>query len=101
MSAQGWLQSWFGNSSNASSGHATSENRKTTSGEVHAVTGLDLSLAQSFVKFLETESKPKAPPLQLPAEMTVIDRTPGSDSRRSSGRSTPTAQNQRQMTPTA
>ena len=33
--------------------------------------------------------------------MTVIDRTPGSDSRRSSGRSTPTAQNQRQMTPTA
>jgi hypothetical protein len=33
--------------------------------------------------------------------MTAIDRTPGSDSRRSSGRSTPTAQNQLQMTPTA
>lgn len=101
MLAQGWIQSWFGGSAIAASGQSTSEHRKTTSGEVHAATGLDLGLAQAFVKFLETESKPKAPPLQLPAEMTAIDRTPGSDSRRSSGRSTPTAQNQRQMTPTA
>merc|ERR1712223_1686523 len=49
---------------------------------------------------METESKPKPPPLQLPSEMTTMDRSStGADSRRSSGRSTPTSQNQRQ-TPT-
>lgn len=65
MLAQGWIQSWFGGSAIAASGQSTSEHRKTTSGEVHAATGLDLGLAQAFVKFLETESKPKAPPLQV------------------------------------
>ena len=65
MSPQGWLQSWFGSGAITASGLSTSEQRRTTSGEVHAATGLDLGLAQAFVKFLETESKPKAPPLQV------------------------------------
>ena len=65
LSAQGWLQSWFGSSATGASGHSTIGHRRTTSGEVHAATGLDLGLAQAFVKFLETESKPKAPPLQV------------------------------------
>ena len=76
MSAQGWLQSWFGSSAIAASGHSTSEHRRTTSGEVHAVTGLDLGLAQAFVKFLETESKPKAPPLQV-SNADVVARLEG------------------------
>ena len=66
FASHGWLQSWFGGSSQAGSlGQTGVGHRRTTSGEVQAATGLDLGLAQAFVKFLETESKPKAPPLQV------------------------------------
>ena len=61
--SQGWLTSWFGSSPKGDSREAG--HRATTSGEVQAATGLDLGLAQAFVKFLETESKPKAPPIQV------------------------------------
>ena len=55
MGAQGWLQSWFGGSPAGPSGHSTLGHRRTTSGEVQAATGLDLGIAQAFVKFMETE----------------------------------------------
>ena len=38
---------------------------KRTSSEIQAATGLDLSLAQAFVAFLQTESTPKEP-VKLP-----------------------------------
>ena len=65
MGTQGWIQSWFGGSPIGASGHSTTGHRRTTSGEVQAATGLDLGIAQAFVKFMETESKPKPPPLQV------------------------------------
>lgn len=65
MGAQGWLQSWFGGSPTGASSNSTLGHRRTTSGEVQAATGLDQGIAQAFVKFMETESKPKPPPLQV------------------------------------
>ena len=38
---------------------------KRTSSEIQAATGLDISLAQAFVAFLQTESSPKEP-MKLP-----------------------------------
>jgi len=63
----GWLGGWFGGGGGGGSG-STPPSRKThsrTSSDVQAATGLDQSLAQAFVQFLETESKPKRVP-QLP-----------------------------------
>ena len=62
---QGWLTSWFAGSSGVTTGQTRIGRGRTTSGEVQAATGLDLGLVQAFVKFLETESKPQAPPLQV------------------------------------
>ena len=63
---QGWLRGWFGGGSPGGTGNSVNlGHRRTTSGDVQAATGLDLGLAQAFVRFLETESKPKAPPLQV------------------------------------
>ena len=58
MGAQGWLQSWFGGSPGGTHAQSKLGHRRTTSGEVQAATGLDLGIAQAFVKFMETESKP-------------------------------------------
>ena len=97
--SQGWLRGWFGGSSAGGTGQSGIGHRRTTSGEVQSATGLDLGIAQAFVRFLETESKPKAPPLQMPTEMTTIDRSPsGTESRKSSERSTPTALGQMSTT---
>ena len=80
-STQGWLRTWFGGSSGGNTGNSSVIHQRATSGEVQAATGLDLGLAQAFVQFLETESKPKAPPLQVGNIIVKIDqytpKTPG------------------------
>ncbi len=66
----GWLRGWLGGGSPA--GRAS---------QVQASTGLDQSLAQAFVQFLETESAPKTP-LKLPVSEMADELLGGS--RRSS-----------------
>ena len=57
----GWLSSFFGQPSAAQRPH----HRRTNSTEIHEATGIDMSLAQAFVAFLQTESTPKTP-MRLP-----------------------------------
>ena len=96
----GWLSSFFGGQpSNAQRPH----HRRTSSTEIHEATGLDMSLAQAFVAFLQTESTPKTPmrlPLKGDEELNNVTNTPSSVSAAgtrsntatpSSGRSTPTS----------
>ena len=57
----GWLSSFFGQPSATQRPH----HRRTNSTEIHEATGIDMSLAQAFVAFLQTESTPKTP-MRLP-----------------------------------
>ena len=83
----GWLTSIFGGSSTTPQVRHPQHRR--TSSEVQAATGLDLSLAQAFVAFLQTESSPKAP-VKLPLKGDeVLDTSVATST--SSGRSTPTS----------
>ena len=85
----GWLSSFFSSPALQQRPH----HRRTSSTEVHEATGLDLSLAQAFVAFLQTESTPKTPVL-LPLKGDESNRaTPISQQNTtpSSGRSTPTS----------
>ena len=53
--------------------------RRTSSTEIHEATGLDMSLAQAFVAFLQTESTPKTPmklPLKGDEELNSTNSTP-------------------------
>jgi len=92
--AGGWLSTFFGQpSSNQRPNH-----RRTSSTEIHEATGLDMSLAQAFVAFLQTESTPKTPmklPLKGDEELNSTNSTPSSHIKSpgtpSSGRSTPTS----------
>ena len=83
----GWLSSFFG-------GQAATPQRpqhRRTSSEVQEATGLDLSLAQAFVAFLQTESSPKTP-VKLPLKGDeVLDTSVPTTTSTSSGRSTPTS----------
>ena len=75
---------------------------KRTSSEIQEATGLDLSLAQAFVAFLQTESSPKEP-VKLPLKGTptstisedlnssISNNLNSSNASTSSGRSTPTS----------
>ena len=81
----GWLTSIFGSSTTSQVRHP--QHRRTSS-EVQEATGLDLSLAQAFVAFLQTESSPKVP-VKLPLKGDeALDTSVASTS---SGRSTPTS----------
>ena len=77
---QGWLSSIFG------SGNVQKHHKRTSSREIQEATGLDLSLAQAFVAFLQEESTPQKPPLKLPEPENALNT-----SSTSSGRSTPTS----------
>merc|ERR1712004_655548 len=82
----GWLTSIFGSSTTP---HVRHPQHRRTSSEVQEATGLDLSLAQAFVAFLQTESSPKAP-VKLPLKGDeVLDTSVATST--SSGRSTPTS----------
>ena len=95
----GWLSSFFGGQpSNAQRPH----HRRTSSTEIHEATGLDMSLAQAFVAFLQTESTPKTPmrlPLKGDEELNAaaastpssVSGTRSNTATPSSGRSTPTS----------
>jgi len=76
-SGQGWLKGWFGGSvgSPVTSHSPSSRGHSRTSSEVQAMTGLDQSLAQAFVQFLEVESKPKPVP-ELPTIPPPSPSTP-------------------------
>ena len=102
----GWLGSWFGGSSGGPGAATPSHlrnHRRTSSTEVQEATGLDLSLAQAFVAFLQNESVVKTPPKTLIDKSVTNSNTPtsnlGSDTPSSagnasvntSGRSTPTS----------
>ena len=83
----GWLTSFFG----SSTPQVKPPGHRRTSSEVQEATGLDLSLAQAFVAFLQTESSPKAP-VKLPLKGDeVLDSSVSSVASTSSGRSTPTS----------
>jgi hypothetical protein len=79
-----WLGSFFANPAQQQRPH----HWKANSTEVHKATGLDLSLAQAFVAFLETESTPKTP-VKLPLRGDQQMATPTLTN--TSGRSTPTS----------
>ena len=77
----------------ASSHSPSSRGHSRTSSEVQAMTGLDQSLAQAFVQFLEVESKPKPVP-ELPTIPPPSPSTP-----RQKTTSTPTATSTPSVTP--
>ena len=77
-----WLSGWFGSPPPGGAQAAAKPTHSRSSSDVQAATGLDQSLVQAFVQFLETESKPKKV-LQLPiGDLSSPSR--GSESRRSS-----------------
>ena len=89
--ASGWLSSFFGGQTST----PQRPHHRRTSSEVQEATGLDLSLAQAFVAFLQTESSPKAP-VKLPLKGDeVLDTSAAAaappNTSTSSGRSTPTS----------
>ncbi len=108
LGSQGWLTSWFGGGGAQSPSQAhIRTHKRASSAEVHEATGLDLSLAQAFVAFLQNESAVKAPPKTLidktvtgtppPPDRSRSGSTPGAaggetpSSINTSGRSTPTS----------
>ena len=76
--AGGWLSTFFGQpSSNQRPNHRRTSS--TAQAEIHEATGLDMSLAQAFVAFLQTESTPKTPmklPLKGDEELNSTISTP-------------------------
>jgi hypothetical protein len=81
-----WLGSFFASPAQQQRPH----HRRTNSTDVHKATGLDLTLAQAFVAFLQTESTPKTP-VKLPLKGDHEMATPILTSQNTSGRSTPTS----------
>merc|ERR1719219_900358 len=67
----GWLSSFFASPTQP---RQQQQHRRTHSTEIQQATGLDLSLAQAFVAFLQTESAPKQP-IKLPLKETVEQPT--------------------------
>lgn len=72
-----WLRGWFA--------QQPQRGRRTTSDEVQATTGMDQSLAQAFIQFLETESTPKVQ-MKLPVSEMADEKL---SSRKSSVSGTP------------
>ena len=90
----GWLSSFFAPAPQTST-PSGGRYHKRTSSEVQEATGLDQSLAQAFVAFLQDESTPKAPlKVPLKGHTGLPEMTPdlnSSNASTGSGRSTPTS----------